>query len=80
MLKAILRKLGLRVENEGQTQDSRVNFVSSSPAMSRPQIESNAQSLGAKSSGGGWTIDWDDDNDPLRRAILGRGPKRPFGK
>jgi hypothetical protein len=78
MLKSILRSLGLRVENE-QTQDSRrVSYIGSSPA--RPHIESNAESLGAESTGGGWDIDWDNPADPLRRAILGQGPKRPYGK
>lgn len=79
MLKSILRSLGLRIENE-QTQDSRTvqHFIGTSPA--RPYIESNSESLGAKSTGGGWDIDWDNPNDPLRRAILGQGPKRPFGK
>jgi hypothetical protein len=30
--------------------------------------------------GGGHVFDWDNMDDPLRRAILGQGPKRPFGK
>jgi hypothetical protein len=76
MLKAILRSLGLRIENE-QTH-SPVHFIGASPAT--PRIESNAESLGAESTGGGWDIDWDNPADPLRRAILGQGPKRPFGK
>jgi hypothetical protein len=29
---------------------------------------------------GRWDIDWENPNDPLRRAILGLGPKRPYGK
>jgi len=70
MLKSILRRFGIRVENENQA-----------PVITRPQIENNLESLGAEyTGGGGHIIDWDDDNDPLRRAILGRGPKRPFGK
>jgi hypothetical protein len=69
MLKSILRSLGLRIENDNHHAP-----------VTRPQIESNAESLGAESTGGGWTIDWDNDDDPLRRAILGRGPKRPFGR
>jgi hypothetical protein len=78
MLKSILRSLGLRIENENQTQDRRVSFIGASRA--RPYIENNSESLGAESTGGGHVFDWDDMNDPLRRAILGRGPKRPFGK
>jgi hypothetical protein len=69
MLKSILRSLGLKIENENQA-----------PVMTRPQIENNRESLGAESTGGGWDIDWDNPADPLRRAILGQGPKRPFGK
>jgi hypothetical protein len=69
MLKSILRSLGIRIENENHT-----------PVITRPQIENNLESLGAEYTGGGHVIDWDNDNDPLRRAILGRGPKRPFGK
>jgi hypothetical protein len=72
MLKSILRSLGLKIENENQAPVL--------TNMTRPQIENNLESLGAESTGGGWAIDWDNDNDPLRRAILGRGPKRPFGK
>jgi hypothetical protein len=73
MLKSILRSLGLKIENE--------NHAPVLTNMTRPQIENNLESLGAEyTGGGGHIIDWDDDNDPLRRAILGRGPKRPFGK
>jgi hypothetical protein len=71
MLKAILRTLGVRIENESHH----------APVMTRPQIEHNAESLGAESSGGGgWDIDWDNPDDPLRAAILGTGPKRSLGK
>jgi hypothetical protein len=78
MLKAILRTLGLRVENENETQERRVSFIGASPV--RQYIESNSESLGAESTGGGHVFDWDNPNDPLRAAILGTGPKRPFGK
>jgi hypothetical protein len=69
MLKSILRSLGLKIENENHA-----------PVMTRPQIEHNRESLGAEYQGGGHVIDWDDPADPLRAAILGTGPKRPFGK
>jgi hypothetical protein len=79
MLKAILRTLGLRIENEQEQRSRTVSFIGASPAT--PRIESNAESLGAEQTGGGGHVfDWDDMNDPLRRAILGEGAKRPYGK
>jgi hypothetical protein len=67
-----LKTVGLRIENRGAY-----------PSSGRQGIDHNNESLGAApelSVGGGWDIDWDNPNDPLRRAILGQGPKRPFGK
>jgi hypothetical protein len=79
---ALLRAIGIHVENRA-TDSNRPQFVAQ-PFISpdRPGIDNNNESLGGASelTGGGWQIDWDDDNDPLRRAILGQGPKRPFGK
>ena len=54
-----------------------------SRAAGHPAPASNAQHLGAdigRSSDRGGGVNWRDPNDPLKKAILGTGPKRPFGK
>ena len=44
-------------------------------------IASNTESLGGEpAGGGGFQIDWSNPDDPMRKAILGIGPKRPYGK
>ena len=65
-----LHRIGLRVENCPTAEQT-----GRAP-------ESNARSLGEAPPDklGHWNIDWSNENDPLRKAILGKGPKRPFGK
>ena len=68
----ILKSMGIRIENRAPTQE----------ILSRNAPESNARALGEvpPDESGHWYIDWENPNDPLRRAILGLGPKRPYGK
>ena len=77
---ALMKAVGLHVENRAPVRP----FVAQPfPLSDRPGIENNNASLGGVpevSCGRDWAIDWDSPHDPLRRAILGQGPKRPFGR